>query len=434
MSSSNNLIVNKSKPFLGKVIIPGDKSISHRSIILGSMVKGKIIITNFLKSDDCLQTISAMKSLGAKITAFDEQIVIEGIGLNNIKKPNKIINAGNSGTLIRLLTGILSVQNFSSTITGDESLNTRPMRRIINPLVAHGASIDSNDFMAPLKITGNTKLAPINYRQDVASAQVKSCLMLAALFIKGESKFYEDIVTRDHTENLLEHLGYDIDKSDHEISFKGCQTLIAKDINIGSDISSAAFFIVAALILKDSEIKIPNVNINKYRTGIITVLKEMGANISIINRRHDSNEELGDLIIKSSELKSLNIGGEIISTLIDELPILFIACAVSSGVSKISGIEELRHKESDRIKSMEEGLNAVGIKVTSTIDSIEINGGEILGGKINSYGDHRIAMAFAISALVSKKSITIINTKNISTSFPNFIDLMRDQRADIYEL
>tara|TARA_X000000950_G_scaffold98858_1_gene125010 strand:+ start:299 stop:1603 length:1305 start_codon:yes stop_codon:yes gene_type:complete len=434
MSSSNNLIVNKSKPFLGKVIIPGDKSISHRSIILGSMVKGKIIITNFLKSDDCLQTISAMKSLGAKITAFDEQIVIEGIGLNNIKKPNKIINAGNSGTLIRLLTGILSVQNFSSTITGDESLNTRPMRRIINPLVAHGASIDSNDFMAPLKITGNTKLAPINYRQDVASAQVKSCLMLAALFIKGESKFYEDIVTRDHTENLLEHLGYDIDKSDHEISFKGCQTLIAKDINIGSDISSAAFFIVAALILKDSEIKIPNVNINKYRTGIITVLKEMGANISIINRRHDSNEELGDLIIKSSELKSLNIGGEIISTLIDELPILFIACAVSSGVSKISGIEELRHKESDRIKSMEEGLTAIGIKVTSTIDSIEINGGEILGGKINSYGDHRIAMAFAISALVSKKSITIINTKNISTSFPNFIDLMREQRANIYEL
>ena len=434
MSSPNNLIVNKSKPFLGKVIIPGDKSISHRSIILGSMVKGKIIITNFLKSDDCLQTISAMKSLGAKITAFNEQIMIEGMGLNNIKKPNKIIKAGNSGTLIRLLTGILSVQNFSSTITGDESLNTRPMRRIISPLVAHGATIDSNDFMAPLKITGNTKLAPINYRQDVASAQVKSCLMLAALFIKGESKFYEDIVTRDHTENLLEHLGYDIDKSDHEIRFKGCQTLIAKDINIGSDISSAAFFIVAAIILKDSEIKIPNVNINKYRTGIISVLKEMGANISIINRRHDSNEELGDLIIKSSELKSLNIGGEIISTLIDELPILFIACAVSSGVSKISGIEELRHKESDRIKSMEEGLRAIGIKVTSTIDSIEINGGEILGGKINSYGDHRIAMAFAISALVSKKSITIINTKNISTSFPNFIDLMREQRANIYEL
>ena len=434
MSSSNNLIVNKSKPFLGKVIIPGDKSISHRSVILGSMAKGKIIITNFLKSDDCLKTISAMRSLGAKITAYNEQIMIEGIGLNNVKKPHKTIDAGNSGTLIRLLTGILSVQNFSSTITGDESLNTRPMRRIINPLVAHGAMIDSNNFKAPLKITGNTKLLPINYKQDVASAQVKSCLMLAALFIEGESKFYEDIVTRDHTENLLEYLGYDMNKSEHEISFKGCQSLIAKDINIGSDISSAAFFIVATLILKDSEITIPNVNINKYRTGIITVLKEMGANISIINKRFDSNEELGDLIIKSSELKSLNIGGEIISTLIDELPILFIACAVSSGVSKISGIEELRYKESDRIKSMEDGLTAIGIKVTSTIDSIEINGGEILGGKINSYGDHRIAMAFAVSALVSKKSITIINTKNISTSFPNFIDLMREQRANIYEL
>ncbi len=434
MSSSNNLIVNKSKPFFGKIIIPGDKSISHRSVILGSIAKGKLTITNFLKSDDCLKTISAMRSLGAKITDYNELIMIEGIGLNNFKKPNNIINAGNSGTLIRLLAGILSVQNFSSTITGDKSLNTRPMRRIINPLVAHGATIDSNNFMAPLKITGNTKLSPINYKQDVASAQVKSCLMLAALFIKGESKFYENIVTRNHTENLLEHLGYDIDKFEHEIRFKGCQNLLAKDINIGSDISSAAFFIVATLILKNSEITIPNVNINKYRTGIITVLKKMGANITITNIRLDSNEEIGDLIIKSSQLKPLNIDGEIISTLIDELPILFIACAVSSGVSKISGIEELRYKESDRIKSMEEGLIAIGIKVTSKIDSIEINGGEILGGKINSYGDHRIAMAFAIAALVSKKSITIIDTKNISTSFPNFIDLMRQQGADIYEL
>lgn len=434
MSSSNNLIVNKSKPFLGKIIIPGDKSISHRSIILGSIAKGKLIITNFLKSDDCLQTISAMRSLGAKINDFNEEIMIEGIGLNNIKKPNDILYAGNSGTLIRLLTGILSVQKFGSTITGDKSLNSRPMRRIIDPLVAHGASIDSNHFCSPLKIKGNINLSPINYKQDVASAQVKSCLMLAALFIEGESKFYEDIVTRDHTENLLEHLGYDIEKSEHETSFKGCQTLLAKDINIGSDISSAAFFIVAALILNNSEITIPNVNINKYRTGIITVLKKMGANISIINKRLDSNEELGDLIIKSSQLKAINISGEIISTLIDELPILFIACAVSIGVSKISGIQELRYKESDRIKSMEEGLIAVGIKVTSTIDSIEINGGEILGGKINSYGDHRIAMAFAIAALVSKKSITIIDTQNISTSFPNFIDLMREQGADVYEL
>ena len=434
MSSSNNLIVNKSRSFHGKVTIPGDKSISHRSIILGSIAKGKLTINNFLKSDDCLQTISAMRSLGAKITDSNEQIMIEGIGLNNIKKPNNVIDAGNSGTLIRLLTGILSVQNFSSTIIGDESLNSRPMKRIINPLVAHGAKIDSDNFRAPLNIIGNTKLSPIHYKQDVASAQVKSCLMLAALFIEGESKFYEDIITRDHTENLLEHLGCDIDKSTHETSFRGCQTLLAKDINIGSDISSAAFFIVAALILKNSEIKIPNVNINRYRTGIITVLKEMGANISIINKRLDSNEELGDLIIKSSRLKSLNIGGEIISTLIDELPILFIACAVSSGVSIISGIEELRYKESDRIKSMEEGLATIGIKVRSTIDSIQINGGEILGGKINSYGDHRIAMAFAIAALVSKKSITIVDTKNISTSFPNFIDLLREQRANIYEL
>ena len=434
MSPSNNLIINHSKPFLGKLLIPGDKSISHRSIILGSLAKGTLTITNFLQSDDCLQTISAMRSLGAKIIDHNEQIIIEGIGLNSIIKPKKIIDAGNSGTLIRLLAGILSTQKFTSTITGDESLTSRPMKRIIEPLTAHGATIDSNDFKAPLTIIGNTKLSPINYKQDIASAQVKSCLMLASLFIEGESKFYEDIITRDHTENLLEHLDYNINRLDNETTIKGCETLIAKDITIGSDISSAAFFIVAALIIKFSEITIPNININKYRTGVITALKKMGANISITNVRVNSNEKIGDFVIKSTELKSINLGGDIISTLIDELPILFIACAVSSGVSKITGIKELRYKESDRIKSMEEGLIAVGIKVTSTIDSIEINGGEIMGGKINSYGDHRIAMAFAIAGLVAKKSITIVNTKNISTSFPTFIELMREQGANIYEL
>ena len=434
MSSSNNLIVNNSKSFLGKLVIPGDKSISHRSIILGSIAKGKLIINNFLKSDDCLHTISAMRNLGAKITEHKEQIMIEGIGLDNIKKPKNIIDAGNSGTLIRLLSGILSTQNFTSRITGDESLILRPMKRIIEPLAAHGANINSIDFKAPLTIIGNTKLSPINYRQDIASAQVKSCLMLASLFIEGESKFHEEIVTRDHTENLLEHLEYNITRSNNETRIKGGEVLSAKDITIGSDISSAAFFIVAALILNNSEIEIPNVNINKYRTGIIAALGKMGADISIINKRVDSNENIADLIIKSTQLKSINLGGEIISTLIDELPILFIACAVSSGVSKITGIKELRYKESDRIKSMEEGLIAVGIKVTSTIDSIEIHGGEIMGGKINSYGDHRIAMAFAIAGLVAKKSITIVNTKNISTSFPTFIELMREQGANIYEL
>ena len=415
-------------------MIPGDKSISHRSIILGSIAKGKLIITNFLKSDDCLHTISAMRNLGARITDHKEQIMIEGIGLNNIKKPKNIIDAGNSGTLIRLLSGLLSTQNFTSKISGDESLTSRPMKRIIEPLASHGASINSDNFKAPLTIVGNTKLSPINYKQDIASAQVKSCLMLASLFIEGESKFYEKIITRDHTENLLEHLEYNITRSNNETRIKGCEVLSAKDITIGSDISSAAFFIVAALILNKSEIKIPNVNINKYRTGIIVVLEQMGADISILNKRVDSNENIADLIIKSTQLKSINLGGEIISTLIDELPILFIACAVSSGVSKITGIKELRYKESDRIKSMEEGLIAIGIKVTSTIDSIEINGGEIKGGKINSYGDHRIAMAFAIAGLVAKKSITIVNTKNISTSFPTFIDLMREQGANIYEL
>jgi 3-phosphoshikimate 1-carboxyvinyltransferase len=424
MRSSNNLIVNNSRPFLGKLMIPGDKSISHRSIILGSLAKGKLIITNFLKSDDCLHTISAMRNLGARITDHKEQIMIEGIGLDNIKKPKNIIDAGNSGTLIRLLSGLLSTQNFTSKISGDESLTSRPMKRIIEPLASHGASINSDNFKAPLTIVGNTKLSPINYKQDIASAQVKSCLILASLFIEGESKFYEKIITRDHTENLLEHLEYNITRSNNETRIKGCGVLSAKDITIGSDISSAAFFIVAALILNKSEIKIPNVNINKYRTGIIVVLERMGADISILNKRVDSNENIADLIIKSTQLKPINLGGEIISTLIDELPILFIACAVSSGVSKITGIKELRYKESDRIKSMEEGLIAVGIKVTSTIDSIEINGGEIMGGKINSYGDHRIAMSFAIAGIYC--GMNIDDVECIETSFPNFFDILQE--------
>ena len=434
MSSPNNLIINRSKPLIGNLKIPGDKSISHRSIILGALSDGELTISNFLTSDDCNATIKAMRELGADISVNDNQVDIKGKGLFSLKKPKQIIDAGNSGTLIRLLTGVLAVQDFDSVITGDDSLKKRPMGRIIEPLTLCGAKIKSNEYKAPLSIYGSCSVNPIEYNQDVASAQVKSCLILSALYISGQSTFYEEIQTRDHTENLLEHLSYEINRDSNSLSLKGKQNLTAKDIFIGSDISSAAFFIVASLIVDGSCIEMRDVNINELRTGIVTVLKGMGADIEISDIKKVSNELLGNIRVRHSKLKCADIKGEIIPSLIDELPILFIACACASGISKISGIEELRYKESDRIMAMENGLRAIGINVHSSKDSIEITGGKITGGKVNSYDDHRIAMSFAIAGLISKHSLTIKDTKNISTSFPTFVTILRELGVEVFEV
>ena len=344
------------------------------------------------------------------------------------------MNAGNSGTLMRLLTGVLAAQNFSSSISGDESLSQRPMSRIINPLCEIGAQIESKSGKAPLKIIQPQNLTPINYVQEIASAQVKSCLIFTSLFIDGTSTFIESIPTRDHTENLLEHFKYPIERNNGKSIIHGQYSFNAKDITIPSDISSAAFFIVGALINKESHITLRNININPLRTGIIEVLKKMGASINIFNIKTLSNELVADIEVKYSKLKSISLNGEIISSLIDELPILFIACALSSGTSTIKGIEELRYKESDRILSMQNGLEKIGINVTSTNDSITIEGGKISGAEIDSFNDHRVAMAFAVCGLVSNESITIKNTKNIATSFPQFVDTLRDMGAQIFEI
>ena len=322
-----------------------------------------------------------MRQLGVDISLDGDEVFIKGKGLSGLEEPTSIINAGNSGTLMRLLTGILSTQTFNSAITGDNSLKSRPMARIIKPLTSIGAKIESNNYKAPIKIFSPGLLSPINYEQDIASAQVKSCLVLASLFINKESIFYEKIPTRDHTENLLEHLGYKIERDKNFFRLMGSQPLIANNIIIGSDISSASFFIVAALIVKGSNLKLDNININKYRTGILTVLKDMGADIRVSNIKKISNESVADIEVRYSNLKPANVSGDVIPSLIDELPILFIACAITPGISKISGIEELRHKESDRIKAMEDGLRSIGINVSSTNNSIEITGGKFLAVK-----------------------------------------------------
>ena len=434
MTNSSSLIINQPNNLTGEIFIPGDKSITHRAIMLGSLSNGRLDIKNGLLSEDCKRTIDAFIKLGVDITIDDTTISIYGKGLNALKPPCSIIDAGNSGTLARLISGVLAVQNFDSSISGDSSLVKRPMKRIIDPLTLAGANISSNDNLMPLSFKQSGKLKVINYTCLIPSAQIKSCLILASLFLDGTSIIKETIKTRDHTERMLQFLDYPISIDDKIISINGNGTIVAKDIRIPSDISSASFLIVGALIAPNSNIILKSIGINPLRTGIIDVLIKMGADIKMVNHTNIGNEPVADIIVRSSKLKPVNLSGDIISRLIDELPILFIACACCEGVSVIKDIEELRHKESDRIKSMEEGLIGLGIKVESTTNSIKISGGSFKGGIVNSNSDHRVAMSFLIAGLVSLKPITIIDTDNINTSFPNFVDILRDQNNEIYDL
>mgnify|MGYP001223285757 FL=1 len=429
----HNLIINNSEKLFGEINIPGDKSITHRAIMLASLAQGKTQIQNYLISEDCMNTIKIMKLLGVNISESEENLFVEGRGINSLSEPNEPLYAGNSGTLMRLLSGIMAMQSFESTIVGDDSLNKRPMKRIIEPLKSMGAIINSNNSKAPLQIKSNKLKKPINFFSKIPSAQVKSCLIFAALFAEGESIIEEIAHTRDHTEKLLKHFNYPIEIIDKKVIIQGKKNFNAKQISIPSDISSAAFFIVAALIKKDSEIIIKNVGLNSFRTGILDVLIEMGGDIKILNKSLNGTEPIGDIHAKYSKLKPIKLSGDIIIRLIDELPILFIACTSCSGVCEFFDIEELRYKESDRIKSIEEGLKKLGIQTKSTQNSFKITGGKLNGGIVDSFSDHRIAMSFVIAGLVSEKPITIINTLNINTSFPLFYSTLRESGVQIYQ-
>ena len=433
MTNNSSIIINQSNNLEGEINIPGDKSITHRAVMLGSLSRGRMDITNALLSEDCKRTINAFILLGVKISVSKNIISIYGNGLHSLKPPTEDIDAGNSGTLARLISGILAVQDFNSSLTGDKSLIQRPMKRVIEPLLEAGATIRSSNNMLPLSFI-KSSLSPIRYTSKLPSAQVKSCLLLASLFIQGKSIIAEDTKTRDHTERMLEYLNYPIDIDGKLITLSGLGVIEAKDISVPSDISSAAFFIIASLIQDDSHITMKSIGINPLRTGILDILGQMGADIQIVNSNSINNEPVADILVKSSKLSPINISGDIISRLIDELPILFIACACCEGDSLISGIEELRHKESDRIQSMQEGLIRLGIKVETTLDSIKITGGDFKGGIVNSYGDHRVAMSFLVAGLISKKPITVIDTDNINTSFPSFIKILKDQNNEIYNL
>jgi 3-phosphoshikimate 1-carboxyvinyltransferase len=420
----------------GKLKIPGDKSISHRSIMLGSLSEGVTKVSGFLEGEDALSTLKAFQAMGVKIEREDDNVTIHGVGIHGLKKPEKPLDLGNSGTSIRLMSGILAAQAFDSELVGDESLSKRPMGRVINPLKDMGAVIQSNDGKPPLKITGGQSLKGIHYDLPVASAQVKSCVLLAGLYADGDTCVTEPAPTRDHTERMLKGLGYDVRVNDNQMCLTGGGKLSATAIQVPSDISSAAFFMVAACIAPKSDITLMGVNINPTRTGVIDILKLMGANLTLSNEREIGGELLADIRIKSSELKGIQIPKALVPLAIDEFPAVFIAASCAQGETILTGAKELRVKESDRIQVMADGLDILGVKNEVLDDGIKIQGGEFKEPTsiIESHHDHRISMSFAVASLRCAYPIKINGVDNVMTSFPNFVDLANSAGMDITEV
>jgi len=408
----------------GTIRVPGDKSISHRSIILSSIAEGSSYITGFLEGEDSLNTLRAFQTMGVSIERDGDRVWVQGVGLHGLKEPAAALDMGNSGTAMRLLVGLLAGQTFDSTLAGDESLSKRPMNRVIKPLESMNAVIDSRPGgMAPLQVHGRSQLSAINYRLPIASAQVKSCLLLAGLYASGKSTISEPAPTRDHTERMLRGFGCKVVSNGPDISISGGQSLTGCDIEIPADISSAAFFLVAASIAPKSEIILQHVGINPTRTGVIEILKLMGADIELLDQREIGGEPVADIRVRSAVLQGIKIPQSLVPLAIDEFPVLFIAAACANGETELSGAEELRVKESDRIQVMADGLDALGIAVDPTTDGIRIQGGSMGGGVLESHGDHRIAMAFCIASLRAKEAIRINDCANVNTSFPGFIEL-----------
>lgn len=410
----------------GEITVPGDKSISHRAIMLGSIAHGITKIDNFLMGEDCLSTIECFRKMGVEIDVNSDNVIVSGVGLNGLKEPSGILDAGNSGTTTRLISGILAGQRFKSTITGDDSLKTRPMRRIIEPLSKMGAKFlcINNDGYLPFTISGGN-LKGIAYESKVASAQVKSACLLAGLYADCPTTVIEPSQSRNHSELMLEYFGADIKcHSKTEVSIKPNPRLMGQHVIVPSDISSAAYFMVAGLICEGSDILIKNVNINPTRAGIINVIQDMNGNISLENIRKQSNEEVADIhVTYSPDMRGTTIGGDIIPTLIDEIPVIAVLATFAKGKTIIKDAAELKVKESNRIDTVVNGLEAIGANVKACDDGMVIYGGApLFGAKIETKKDHRIAMAFAIANLISKGSIILDDGDCVAISFPDFYD------------
>jgi 3-phosphoshikimate 1-carboxyvinyltransferase len=409
----------------GEARVPGDKSISHRSIMLGSIAEGVTHVTGFLEAEDCLATMNAFRAMGVQIEGpANGEVVVHGVGLHGLKAPQDALYLGNSGTSMRLLSGLLSGQSFDAVLTGDASLTRRPMKRVTDPLRQMGAVIRaSTEGTAPLRIRGGGSLEGIHYEMPVASAQVKSCLLLAGLYADGETSVTEPAPTRDHTERMLAGFGYPVSREGNRISVRSGGKLSAADIDVPSDISSAAFFMVGAAIAEDADVTLLHVGVNPTRTGVIQILKLMGAQIDVLNERVVGGEPVADIRIRSSRLKGIQIPEALVPLAIDEFPVLFVAAACATGETRLTGAEELRVKESDRIQVMADGLQTLGVHAIATPDGMVIQPRQIKGGRVNSHGDHRIAMAFSIAALRASGPIYISDCANVNTSFPTFVSL-----------
>ncbi len=420
-----NFVVEPSALKSGRVAVPGDKSISHRALMLGAIAEGETRISGFLNGEDCLASLGALQAMGATINQLSTtDLVIQGAGKAGLKAPVGVLDMGNSGTAMRLFAGLLAGQPFSTRLAGDASLSNRPMNRVIKPLTMMGGRIDSNEGKPPLVISGQP-LHGVVYSMPVASAQVKSAILLAGLYAEGDIVIQQPAITRDHSERMLGAMGVELVAGDRQITMRGGQHLAGTDIRIPADLSSAAFIILAAILSASAEVTIINVGVNPTRTGVIDILQSMGANISIENVRYFGKEPVADLVVRSSNLRGVSVGPDKVSLAIDEFPVLFVAAACAEGKTSFSGIGELRVKESDRIAAMAEGLRALSVTVDETEDGAVVHGGKLHGGSVKSHGDHRIAMSFAVAGTVAERAVHIEDTAAVDTSFPGFIESMR---------
>lgn len=411
----------------GIIEVPADKSITHRAVMLSSLAQGSSVVSNYLPSDDCLRTIEAFKQMGAEIKTDKNTLYIKGAGLK-LQKPQNAIYAGNSGTTARLLSGILSGQDFESVITGDASLSKRPMQRVIDPLTKMGAQIQSESGTLPLTIKAAGNLKGITYTSDKSTAQVKTAVLFAGMYAGSQTTYTEPVKSRDHSERMLKAFGADIKVDGNSVTISPVQKLNAQNITVPGDISSAAFFIAAALIVPGSNITIKNVNINPTRDGLLEVLAKMGADIAFTNKKEISGESVADITVKYSKLKAANINGQIIPKMVDEVPVFALIATQAEGVTKITGAHELRVKESDRIRAITGQFKKIGAEIEELEDGFIINGhpGDgLTGAAVETFGDHRIAMTLAVASLIAKGEMSIKDPQCVNISFPDFYEVLK---------
>lgn len=412
------------RALMGSVRVPGDKSVSHRALMLGALAEGASHIRGFLEGEDTRATAAVLQQLGVRIeTPADGERVVHGVGLHGLKGTTQLLDCGNAGTGMRLLAGLLAGQAFDSTLIGDESLSRRPMRRVTDPLARMGAKIDTQDGLPPLQVRGGQTLQGISYTLPVASAQVKSALLLAGLYAQGETEVIEPHPTRDYTERMLAAFGWPIDFEPGRARLSGGHALRATQVDVPADFSSAAFFLVAGSIVPGAELRLQSVGLNPRRTGLLQALRLMGADILVDNERESGGEPVGDLVVRHAQLHGIELPEALVPDMIDEFPALFVAATAAKGNTLVRGAAELRVKESDRLAAMATGLRALGAVIDETPDGATIQGGPLHGGTIDSLGDHRIAMSFAVAGLGASGPVRINDCANVATSFPGFLEL-----------